>query len=160
MKRFFILAFLLVMIAPALAIQPGEALSDPGEESRARALMAELRCLVCQAESVEASPSPFAAEVRALVREQVAAGQSDVEIKQFLADRYGEEILYRPPFKPGTWLLWLGPFAVLGIGAVVALIVVGNARRNVQSADLNVDLSADEEARLAEALDKDSPPPA
>ncbi len=150
MIRVLAVLFLAFLTAPALAVEPGEALGDPTEEARARALMAEIRCLVCQAESVEASPAPFAAEVRALVREQVAAGRSDGEIKRFLTDRYGEEILYRPPLSERTWVLWLGPFIILILGGAIVAIVLARARGDVPADEL----SQDEETRLAEALKK------
>jgi cytochrome c-type biogenesis protein CcmH len=154
MRQLVAALFVMLLAVPALAIQPGEALSDPDQEARARALMAELRCLVCQAESVEASPSPFAAEVRTIVREQVAAGRSDGEIKQFLTARYGEEILYRPRWRPGTWVLWLGPFAALVIGAGVLMLVLRSAR----GAPEPDGLSAEEQSRLDEALKEQHPP--
>jgi len=141
-------------LVPAFAIQPGEALSDPDQEARARALMSELRCLVCQAESVEASPAPFAEEVRALVREQVAVGRSDDEIKRFLTDRYGEEILYRPRLRPGTWLLWLGPFMALGVGGLIVILVI---RSSKMATETNA-LSDEEKARLAALLHENEPP--
>jgi cytochrome c-type biogenesis protein CcmH len=149
-----IAALLMVVSSAVWAIEPGTALSDPEDEARARALMSEIRCLVCQAESVEASPSPFAREVRGLIREQVASGRSNDQIKVFLADRYGEEILYRPPLKASTWLLWLGPFVVLIIGAGVVVLVVRSARGEPAPADA---LSEEERAALRAALDKDPP---
>ena len=122
--RLFALILIMMLSVPALALQPGEALEDPADEARARALMAELRCLVCQNESIEASPSPFAGEVRAIVREQVVSGRSDGEIKDFLSARYGDEILLRPRVGPETILLWAGPFLLLLIGIVVVVLIV------------------------------------
>jgi len=154
MRYIIALLFACLLTIPAFAIQPGEALSDAAEEARARALMAELRCLVCQAESVEASPSPYAAEVRRIVREQIASGESDTEIKSFLVARYGEEILYRPSMRPGTWILWLGPFLLLGIGGAVTLVVLRGAQEN----DGHDALTAEEKAKLETALKKADDP--
>lgn len=115
-----ILAFALCLCAGLAAAQTVEpTLSDPQDEARARALMAELRCMVCQNESIDASPSPFAGEVRAIVREQIVSGRSDDEIKTYLTDRYGEAILYRPRLTLSTILLWLTPVLALLIGAGV-----------------------------------------
>lgn len=147
------IAFLL-MALPAVAIEPGEALSNPEQEARARDLMSEIRCLVCQAESVEDSPSPFAGEVRRLVREQVAAGRSDAEIKDFLVARYGEEILYRPRWRPSTWVLWLGPFVALGFGVVIVVLTI-RASRGAKIAP-QAPLNDDEQKALNRLLDRDN----
>ena len=104
-----------------------ETFSDPALESRARNLQRQLRCLVCQGESIDESNSPFAADVRHLVRQQIAQGQSDRQIQDFLVARYGDFILMKPPVQPNTWLLWLAPFLVLGAGGAVAWGVVKKA---------------------------------
>lgn len=128
MRRFFFLLALLFSTA-AFAVEPGEELSDPAQEARAQDLLAELRCMVCQNESIAASPSPFAEEVRAIVREQIVSGRSDDEIRDYLATRYDEEILYRPRMTRNTFLLWLAPFfALIGVGAGV-FVVIRNAAR-------------------------------
>ena len=114
--------------APAPAASPvGESFADPAMESRARVLQRQLRCLVCQGESIDESGSPLAADLRRLVREQMAAGKSDSQIEDFLVARYGDFILMKPPLQPDTWLLWLAPFLVLGAGGVVAWITVKKA---------------------------------
>jgi len=154
MKTVVAILLFILSLTPAFALQPGEALSDPDQEARARVLMSELRCLVCQAESVEASPAPFAAEVRALVREQVAVGRSNDEIKRFLTDRYGEEILYRPRLRPGTWVLWLGPFMALGVGGLIVILVIRNSNMPPETNAL----SDEERARLAALLHDNEPP--
>ena len=104
-----------------------ETFPDPGLEARARNLQRQLRCLVCQAERIDESNSPFAADVRHLVRQQIAQGQSDRQIQDFLVARYGDFILMKPPVAPDTWLLWLTPFLVLGAGGAVAWGVVKKA---------------------------------
>jgi cytochrome c-type biogenesis protein CcmH len=127
-----VLAFLLVLAAsmPApshAAAGVAEAFSDSTLEARARNLQRQLRCLVCQGESIDESGSPFAADVRHLVRQQIADGQSDRQIEDFLVARYGAFILMKPPLQSNTWLLWLAPFLVLGMGGVVAGIAIKRA---------------------------------
>ena len=114
-------------ITPVLAAPIGDTFSDPAMESRARDLQRQLRSLVCQGESIDESSSPFAADVRHLVRQQIAEGKSDQQIQDFLVARYGDFILMKPPMQPDTWLLWLAPFLVLGIGGAVAWTVVKKA---------------------------------
>ncbi len=120
---------LLLMMAPALAAPAPDAFSDPATEARARNLQRQLRCLVCQGESIDESGSPFAGDVRHLVRAQIAAGKSDRQIEDFLVARYGDFILMKPPLDPNTWLLWLAPFAVLAAGGAVAFAVIKKAGR-------------------------------
>jgi cytochrome c-type biogenesis protein CcmH len=131
----FLAAFLLVMFSllPTISwAQPPhdtriESFSDPALEARARHLQRQLRCLVCQGESVDDSNSDFSADVRHLVRQQMAAGKSDQQIQDFLVVRYGDFILMKPPVQPDTWLLWLAPFLVLAAGGTVAWRVVKKA---------------------------------
>jgi cytochrome c-type biogenesis protein CcmH len=114
-------------ITPVLAAPVGDTFSDPAMESRARDLQRQLRCLVCQGENIDESSSPFAADVRHLVRQQIAEGKSDPQIQDFLVARYGDFILMKPPVQPNTWLLWLAPFLVLGAGGAVAAVVIKKA---------------------------------
>ncbi len=106
----------------AAAPDPSERLPDPQQEAMARELFAEIRCLVCQNESIDDSEAPLAADLRRIVRERVAAGQSEAEIKAFLTDRYGEFVLLRPTFSLGNLALWLAPLVALlaGLGLLVA----------------------------------------
>ena len=128
-----VLAFLLLMmaagadIAPVLAAPVADSFAEPAMEARARNLQRQLRCLVCQGESIDESGSPFAADVRHLVRQQIADGKGDQQIEDFLVARYGDFILMKPPVQPDTWLLWLAPFLVLGAGGAVAWLVVKKA---------------------------------
>ena len=138
MKWLITLAALFVAL-PLYALEPGEALSDPAQEVRARVLMAELRCMVCQNETIEASRAPFAAEVRTLVREQVAAGRTDNEIKNYLSSRYGDAILFRPRLGLSTWALWLGPFMLLGLGAIVVVVSIRSAREKPSETPLSTE---------------------
>lgn len=129
------LAFLLLFLAAAPPLVPraaaavtvGETFADPVMEQRARNLQRQLRCLVCQGESIDDSHSPFANDVRQLVRQQIAEGKSDQQIEDFLVARYGDFILMKPPLQADTWLLWLAPFLVLGAGGAVALGVIKRA---------------------------------
>ncbi|HVV29139.1 MAG TPA: cytochrome c-type biogenesis protein [Rhizomicrobium sp.] len=121
-----VIAFLLMMV-PALAAPVPDSFSDPAMEARARNLQRQLRCLVCQGESIDESGSPFAADVRHLVRRQMAEGKTDRQIEDFLVARYGNFILMRPPLEPDTWLLWLGPFLVLCVAGTVAWVTVKKA---------------------------------
>ena len=98
------------------ASQPDEQLADPALEARAEEIGRELRCVVCQNQSIEDSDATLARDLRLIVREQVKAGKSDGEVKAFLVERYGDFVLLKPPFRPETWLLWLGPLLVVLIG--------------------------------------------
>jgi cytochrome c-type biogenesis protein CcmH len=130
-----LIAFLLLMMSclPALCDVPAQSasvpdsFSNPALEARARDLQRQLRCLVCQGESIDESGSPFAADVRHLVRQQIAQGMSDRQIEDFLVARYGDFILMKPPLQSDTWLLWLAPFLVLAAGGIVAWITVKKA---------------------------------
>jgi len=114
-------------IVPVLAAPAGETFSDPVTEARARNLQRQLRCLVCAGESIDDSGSDFAGDIRRLVRQQIVDGKSDSQIEDFLVARYGDVILMKPPVQPDTWLLWLAPFLVLGVGGAVAWVTVKKA---------------------------------
>ncbi|MFT4047147.1 MAG: cytochrome c-type biogenesis protein CcmH [Solimonas sp.] len=115
MKR--ALVFMMLALAAPLALA---ALNDE-QQARYDRMIRELRCLVCQNETIADSTAPLAADLRRQVETQIAAGRSDDEIKKYLTDRYGDFVLYRPPFKAKTWLLWGGPFAVLLLALLAAL---------------------------------------
>ena len=151
MRFVLILLVTLALLAPAaraLAVQPDEMLPDPALETRARALSKELRCMVCQNQSIDDSDAPLARDLRLLVREHMRAGETDQQVLDFLIARYGEFVLLRPRFAPHTALLWLTPLGVLVIGA---LGIAMSARRQ-RSSEGN--LTADEEGRLAEILQR------
>src|SRR4051812_3286611 len=152
MKRLLTALFLLLALAaPLHAVQPDEILSDPVLEGRARALSAGLRCLVCQNQSIDDSNAPLARDLRILLRERLKAGDSDDQAVNFVVARYGDFVLLRPRFMPETWLLWIGPFALLLIGAAFLY-----ARRRKNESTAEQFLSADEEAALRRALDRNS----
>lgn len=134
---------------PAWAVNPDEILKDPALEARARALSTELRCLVCQNQSIDDSDAPLAKDLRVLLRERLQAGDSDSQVISYLVDRYGEFILLKPYFGRHTLLLWLLPFVLLGVGIVI--VVMG--RRRSQRAVAQDGLSAEENERLKTLLD-------
>jgi len=151
MRWVLVLLVMLALLAPAaraLAVQPDEMLPDPALEARARALSKELRCMVCQNQSIDDSDAPLARDLRILVREHLRAGETDQQVLDFLIARYGEFVLLRPRFSPHTVLLWLTPLGVLVIGA---LGIAMSARRQRKSEG---NLTASEEARLAEILQR------
>src|ERR1044072_2184489 len=112
---------MLSLRAPALAVQPDEILKDARLEARARALSQELRCMVCQNQSIDDSDAPLAKDLGVLVRERLSAGDSDGQVIFFLVTRYGEFVLLKPGMTGHTLLLWLPPFAVVIIGAIAFL---------------------------------------
>ena len=128
----------------ALAVQPDEVLADKALEARARALSTELRCLVCQNQSIDDSNAPLARDLRLIVREKLVAGESEDAILAFLVARYGEFVLLKPRFTMATALLWLGPFLVLLAGGI-GIVLVARRRRVAEN---SAPLSADEQARL------------
>jgi cytochrome c-type biogenesis protein CcmH len=123
------LVFVIGIAAASATPAPGT-LTDPAQEARARALQKDLRCMVCQGESIDESNAPLAADLRALIRAHIKAGESDDAIKQFLVARYGDFILMQPPFDANTYALWLTPFAVLILAAGVAIWVVVRAAKS------------------------------
>ena len=117
MNRLLLALCCAMMLAGAgFAVQPGEQLSDPAQEARARALSSELRCLVCQNQSIDDSDAPLAKDLRAIVRDRIKAGESDAVIRDFLVSRYGEFVLLKPPFSNRTVILWLLPAFALLLG--------------------------------------------
>jgi cytochrome c-type biogenesis protein CcmH len=106
----------------AFAVEPAERLADPALESRARAISATLRCLVCQNESIDDSGASLAHDIRVLLRERLLAGDTDVQARQAIVDRYGDFVLLDPPVKPATYLLWFGPAGML-LASLVGTVV-------------------------------------
>ena len=112
-----LLALVMALATPAAAVLPDEMLPDPAQESRARALSKDLRCVVCQNQSIDDSDAPLARDLRVLVREQIAKGKTDAQVQDYVVERYGNFVLLKPPVEGDTLLLWAGPFAVLLFGA-------------------------------------------
>jgi cytochrome c-type biogenesis protein CcmH len=140
-----VLLALLLLATPAAAVLPDEMLRDPAAEARARAISKDLRCVVCQNQSIDDSDAPLARDLRLLVREQISAGKSDTEVRDYVVARYGHFVLLKPPVEPATWLLWAGPLLmVLGGGAA---LLVWQRRRTATAAEA-APLTAAETAAL------------
>lgn len=146
--RQWLLAVLLAFSVggPALAVNPDEMLKDPVLEKRAEALGQQLRCLVCQGQSIENSNADLARDLRIIVRERIKAGDSDADATQYIVDRYGEFVLLKPVFALHTVLLWFGAPLVLLIG--IAWLVM-RARRTPTVPETDAELSTDEQAALS-----------
>lgn len=141
------LASLLLLASPAFAVNPDEMLKDPAQEHRARELGKDLRCLVCQNQSIDDSDADLAKDLRVIVRERIAKGDSDEQVRKFVVDRYGDYVLLKPPFKAGTLALWLGPLALF-LGALWAVLAFYRRRPAEQSAPPPPPLSAEERRKL------------
>ncbi|MDR3489868.1 MAG: cytochrome c-type biogenesis protein CcmH [Bradyrhizobium sp.] len=162
MKRIFACVFALAVMAgpsAAYAVQPDEIMSDPAKEARARDLSRELRCMVCQNQSIDDSEAPLARDLRLLVRERIAAGDSDAQVLDFLVARYGEFVLLKPRLEPHTFLLWLLPPLALAGGGVALWT---HNRRRTKSATAedqsSRQLTAEEEARLEQLIASEPSP--
>ncbi len=147
MRRFWFFALLLL---PVLVLANIEAyrFDDPAKEARYRGLIAELRCLVCQNQNLADSNAELAQDMRRQTYEMVQNGSSNEEIVTFMVQRYGDFVLYSPPFRPSTALLWIGPFIIFVVGVVILLIFI--RRRNKEP---EVELSSAEHARAQSLLD-------
>lgn len=128
MRRFALLVVLLMWPALAMAAFDSETLPDPRQEAMAREIMTEVRCLVCQGESIADSNADYAADLRRLVRERVAAGDDAQEVKAYLVSRYGDWVLLQPPVKPATYLLWAAPVLFLGLGLLLVWRIFRKAK--------------------------------
>ncbi len=146
----FALAGALLAASPGLAVEPDEMLADPVLEARARDLSAELRCMVCQNQSIDDSNATLAKDLRILLRERISSGDSDEEVMNFLVARYGDFILLRPRFAPNTLILWLTPIAVLALGAWGAFTVLRRRPREEAA------LTEAERQRLDRLLEEDT----
>jgi cytochrome c-type biogenesis protein CcmH len=141
---------LLLCSGPLFAVEAREMLADPALEARARNLSKELRCMVCQNQSIDDSEAPLAHDLRVLVRERLRAGDTDTQVLNFLVARYGEFVLLRPPLAWHTAALWGLPPAALLIGIAAVIIVARRRRHGPAAAAAN--LTADEEQRLSDVL--------
>ena len=148
LKRIRVLGFMLALfvVAPAFAVQPDEILNDPAMEARARELSKELRCMVCQNQSIDDSEAPLARDLRLLVRERLTKGDSDSQVMDFLVARYGAFVLLKPPVEWNTLLLWSVAPVVLLCGGI-ALFVMARRRKTV-TAGAEPALSGDEQRRM------------
>ena len=159
MKKILAFAFAIAVLAgsSAYAVQPDEIMADPVKEARARALSQELRCMVCQNQSIDDSEAPLARDLRLLVRERIAAGDSDARVIDFLVARYGEFVLLKPRLERQTLLLWLLPPLALAGGGISLWL---HSRRRAKSApgEATATLTPDEETRLAALMANEAPP--
>jgi len=158
MRRVLLIVLIVLLSAPApswSAVQPDEMLRDPALEARARTLSQQLRCMVCQNESIDDSDAPLAHDLRVLVRERLQAGDSDGQVLDFLVARYGEFVLLKPRLSLRTAFLWGLPPALLLGG--IALLVLAATRRRGRLLEANPNLTAAEQARLKKILAERSP---
>jgi cytochrome c-type biogenesis protein CcmH len=146
-SRLAFLLILLLMPNAARAVQPNEMLADPQMELRAREISKDLRCLVCQNQSIDDSDAELAHDLRVLVRQRLQAGDSDAQVEQFLVARYGDYVLLTPPFKSSTVALWMGPPFFLMIGGLCAWVVYRRREDKATSSDKK--LTPQERERLA-----------
>jgi len=153
--RWLFFLFLMLASGAAAAVEPDEVLNDPGLEARARALGREIRCLVCQSESIESSGADLARDLRRIVRERLIAGDSDDQVRAYLVARYGDFVLFDPPVKPATYALWFGPIAVF---LVASLAVLLDFRRRRQATSGPAVLTSEEKRRLGELLAESGDP--
>ncbi|WP_417310861.1 cytochrome c-type biogenesis protein [Devosia sp.] len=146
MRALLALLMVLSLVMPALAVRPDEVLDDPVLEARARTISAELRCLVCQNQSIDDSDADLAHDLRVLVRERLVAGDSNPEVLDYIVARYGEYVLLRPVLAPHTLLLWIAGPAALLIGIVV--VAIGVRRKRRLGTEETAALTAEESAAL------------
>ena len=147
--RIFVLLLGFLAAGSAIAVEPDEVLADPALEARARALSAQLRCLVCQNQSIDDSDAALAKDLRVLVRDRLVAGDSDRQILDYLVNRYGAFVLLRPPLDQSTYILWFAPFLLVAGGALVVFLRLYRRKSTVPQG-----LSTEEEAALAKILDQ------
>ena len=152
MKRLAVLLVLALAFASGWAKEAAPLAEDPVVEQRLVAISEEMRCLVCQNESLSASRSELAQDLRRELRTLIRQGKSDSEIREFMVSRYGDFVLYRPPVKPTTWLLWAGPFLLMITAVLVLLVYLRRRNRAVGETHLT-----DEETRRIDALLQESP---
>lgn len=151
--RFSLVVMVLIASASqASAVRPDEVMKDPALEAKAREISAELRCLVCQNQSIDDSDAPLARDLRLLVRERLKAGDGEEDVIDFVVARYGEFVLLRPRFTPNTYLLWFAPFLLLLTGGYLAYRLFG--RRHGPAPQTPDPLTAQEEAQLNRILEE------
>ncbi len=154
MRALFLGLALTLAAVSAGAVNPDEMLDDPALEARAREISKELRCLVCQNQSIDDSDADLARDLRVLVRERLVAGDSDGQVIDYVVSRYGDFVLMRPPFKATTYALWLGPALIAGLG-ILAVVVFYRRRAAAAAGDRAAPppLTEDEKRRLETLLD-------
>ncbi|MDG2320435.1 MAG: cytochrome c-type biogenesis protein CcmH [Rhodospirillaceae bacterium] len=151
MIKVSLLTLSLFVATLAQAVEPGEVLEDPALEARARVISQDLRCVVCQNETIDESNATLAQDMRRLVRQRINAGDTNEQVVAYMVDRYGDFVLLRPRVTPQTWLLWFGPILILVLGGVVVVRVMKRPASNVGEA-----LSQEELDRLDSLLPEDN----
>lgn len=146
MRWFLIL--LCVLASPLWAVEPDEVLNDPVLEDRARDISAGVRCVQCQNEPIDTSNASIARDLRILIRERLVAGDTDSEVRALLVSIHGDYVLFKPPFNRSTYILWLAPFAIIGIGGIAVAMTL--TRKSKAMAE---PLSADDQAEIDKLLD-------
>ncbi|MEM7170481.1 MAG: cytochrome c-type biogenesis protein [Pseudomonadota bacterium] len=152
MRRLGFFLLFLALAPAAWAVMPDERLDDPVLEARARALSADIRCLVCQNESIDSSNADLARELRILVRERLSQGDSDQEVLDFLVDKYGDFVLFDPPFKASTYALWIGPVILMLFGVGAAIFYIRRQARAFPATDGGTAFTQEEDLRVQEIL--------
>jgi len=147
MRRLLAILAFVAAVQPVFALTPDERLKDPALEARARVISAQLRCLVCQNQSIDDSEAPLAKDLRTLVREQITAGKTDAQVLDYVVERYGQFVLLKPRFEPETLILWGTPFAVLLIAGAAMIM-----RRKRSDVAPETPLSEDEKRALERAM--------
>jgi len=147
MRKLLAMLAFVAAVQPAFALTPDERLKDPALEARARVISAQLRCLVCQNQSIDDSEAPLAKDLRTLVREQITAGKTDAQVMDYVVERYGQFVLLKPRFEPETLILWGTPFAVLLIAGAAMIM-----RRKRSDVAPETPLSEDEKRALERAM--------
>lgn len=153
MRRLFLISLLLLAWGTIQAKEAAPLAEDEAVEKRMLSITEELRCLVCQNESLAGSHAELAEDLRREVRNLIKQGKSDQEVMDFLVDRYGDFVRYKPPVKPTTWLLWGGPFLLLAGGVGVLVLYLRRRGRQVETAPL----SAEDRQRAEALLEEDRP---
>lgn len=153
MRRWFLVFILMVAASFAFAVEPDEVLDDPVLEQRARDLSKQLRCVVCLNQDIDSSNAGVARTMRILLRERLVAGDTDQAVRAFFVERYGDFVLFRPPLKGSTYLLWFGPLVIFGLGCGIVLAVLWRYRGQGALAS-TPKLSAEDEREIEALLRK------
>lgn len=156
LQALLVLASIIVAASASYAVEPDEMLKDPSLEARARAISAELRCLVCQNQSIDDSNAPLAKDLRILVRERIKAGDTDQQVIDFVVARYGEFVLLRPRFNAHTYLLWLAPVALLLLALFLVYRLFAGRSRAASADPSQRQLTEAEKARIKALLDEEA----
>jgi cytochrome c-type biogenesis protein CcmH len=155
MKKYWVIFLLMLVTFTAIAEEASQLATDPAIEARLKAMSTELRCLVCQNQTLADSNAPLAEDLRREIRLQLHAGKSDQEVIDYLVSRYGDFVLYKPPFKSSTALLWIGPFVLMLAGLAGLLLMLRRRQKPNLDAAAEAPLSADEARKVQELLSKD-----